>query len=423
MANGFICKVLTPQGQVVKIKMTENDKIECLKKLKRNGMTPISIKHSLSKFKSLEKGTAKIYSKRKNVKKNNIIIQLSNRVSTQEIKVFTQDFYMLKKSNFTSEHALKTIISNTKNLELKRVLNIMLKSIQKGIPLYKTMEEYKNIFPLEYTYLIKMGELTGKLEVSLEYVIKYLDNEEKLKSRINKILIPNIIMFLCIIILTFSAILIGIPLLKNIFMINGSINIPKGILVISNILSKVFKYWYIIVLLIASIIVIFIKFINSDEGKYRFDKFICTNILFGKIIYFLNFSRILSSLEINLKNKMRLQDALDISKNVIKNTYILNTLEKSANNIYIGKSWIEPLEENLSPIIIELLKKGSKNNLIEVIEKVIEYINIEIENEMNRLLKILPEISYGIVGISILIFVITVLLPCIQIYLSGFLFS
>ena len=195
MANSFICKVLTPQGQVVKIKMTENDKIECLKKLKRNGMTPISIKHSLSKFKSLEKGTAKIYSKRKNVKKNNIIIQLSNRVSTQEIKVFTQDFYMLKKSNFTSEHALKTIISNTKNLELKRVLNIMLKSIQKGIPLYKTMEEYKNIFPLEYTYLIKMGELTGKLEVSLEYVIKYLDNEEKLKSRINKILIPNIIMY------------------------------------------------------------------------------------------------------------------------------------------------------------------------------------------------------------------------------------
>ena len=173
-------------------------------------------------------------------------------------------------------------------------------------------------------------------------------------------------------------------------------------------------------MLIASIIVIFIKFINSDEGKYRFDKFICTNILFGKIIYFINFSRILSSLEINLKNKMRLQDALDISKNVIKNTYILNTLEKSANNIYIGKSWIEPLEENLSPIIIELLKKGSKNNLIEVIEKVIEYINIEIENEMNRLLKILPEISYGIVGISILIFVITVLLPCIQIYLRQY---
>ncbi len=39
----FICKVITPQGQIVKLKMTENDKITCLKKLKKNGMTPISI--------------------------------------------------------------------------------------------------------------------------------------------------------------------------------------------------------------------------------------------------------------------------------------------------------------------------------------------------------------------------------------------
>ena len=38
--QNFICKVRTPQGQIIKIKLTEEDKISCLKKLKRNGMTP-----------------------------------------------------------------------------------------------------------------------------------------------------------------------------------------------------------------------------------------------------------------------------------------------------------------------------------------------------------------------------------------------
>ena len=52
--QNFICKVLTPQGQIVKIKMTEEDKITCLKKLKKNGMTPISVESSteFSKTKS-----------------------------------------------------------------------------------------------------------------------------------------------------------------------------------------------------------------------------------------------------------------------------------------------------------------------------------------------------------------------------------
>ena len=48
----FICKVMTPQGQVVKIKLKEKDKIACMKRIKKNGMTPISIETSI--FSNLE---------------------------------------------------------------------------------------------------------------------------------------------------------------------------------------------------------------------------------------------------------------------------------------------------------------------------------------------------------------------------------
>ena len=64
--SSFICKVLTPQGQIVKIKMTEDDKITCLKKLKKNGMTPISVEN-VPEFSKIKKAqmTANIYFKRK----------------------------------------------------------------------------------------------------------------------------------------------------------------------------------------------------------------------------------------------------------------------------------------------------------------------------------------------------------------------
>ena len=121
---------------------------------------------------------------------------------------------------------------------------------------------------------------------------------------------------------------------------------------------------------------------------------------------------------------MRLEDALEISKQVTKNAYMISLIEKSINNVYIGKSWFESFEnENvLNPIVLELLKKGTKAKNIHILEIALQYIDKEIEKEMNRTLRILPEISYIFVGIALLTFIITILIPCIQIYLGGFLF-
>lgn len=41
---------------------------------------------------------------------------------------------------------------------------------------------------------------------------------------------------------------------------------------------------------------------------------------------------------------MRIQEALNVSKSVVKNYVMLSIIETSINNILIGGSWIEPFE-------------------------------------------------------------------------------
>lgn len=45
---------------------------------------------------------------------------------------------------------------------------------------------------------------------------------------------------------------------------------------------------------------------------------------------------------LNLENGMRIQDALDVSKNVVNNFVMRAMVETSINNILVGTSWIEP---------------------------------------------------------------------------------
>ena len=430
----FICKVMTEQGQVVKVKLKEKDKITCMKRLKKNGMTPISIETSIfsnfdfynhNRNKNL---TATIHTKKKrkfSVKKDILDKEVINSISLREIREFTTDFYTLRKSNFTDKHALLTIINKTENTYFKKILKDILKGVEEGKYIYKTMKEYKNVFPIIYINLIKTGELTKSVDSSLEYAISYLENEEKIRNKVRHVLVPNMLAFFGIILMLVIAIIIVIPNLQEIFRTYGiNVYLPKFVLYLSRLFRAFVQNWYWFAILFLIAIIMFIKWVSEEKGRYKFDSLKYKNFIFGKLYFLLDFSRIIRSIYLNLQNKMRLEDALEISKQVTKNTYMISLIEKAINNVYVGKSWFDSFENEkiLNPIVLELLKKGTKVKSVHTLDIAIQYMDKEIEKEMKRTLKILPEISYIFVGIALFAFIFTILIPCIQIYLGGFLF-
>ena len=166
-------------------------------------------------------------------------------------------------------------------------------------------------------------------------------------------------------------------------------------------------------------------YINTPKGRYNFDYFKYTMPIFGKLIYSLDFSRLMKAIFLNLQNGMRIQDSLEVSKNVVKNTVMLSMIETAINNIFVGQSWIEPFENTRfsNAMTIEMLKIGMQTDLGEMVGKLIEYMEQDIDNTMEKIMKVLPEVSYAIVGVVLIFFVLVVLVPCIQVYMGGFLFS
>ena len=64
-----------------------------------------------------------------------------------------------------------------------------------------------------------------------------------------------------------------------------------------------------------------------------------------------------------------------------------------------------------------------QTDLSEMMEKLVEYMEIDIDNIMDKIMKVLPELVYAIVGVVLIFFVIVVLVPCINSYMGNFLFS
>ena len=274
--------------------------------------------------------------------------------------------------------------------------------------------------------MIKVGELSGSLTNSLEQAVKYLDDTEKMNKRLKSILLPNIAQFLLLLVMLFVGTLVAIPAIQGVFDELGTQDtLPAITLWFADFTKGLMNNWYIPLTIVVAIVASIVFYVRTPKGKYNFHYFKYKMPVFGELIFAIDFSRLMKAMLLNLKNGMRIQDALDVSKNVVQNYVMLSIIETSLNNIIIGSSWIEPFEKSglASPMITEMLKIGMRTDLTEMMEKLVEYMEIDIDNIMQKVMKALPQIVYAIVGAVLIFFVLVVLVPCIQVYMGNFLFS
>lgn len=438
-------KAVTKTGVIVRNKVEAPSRQNLIKSLKNSNLLPISIEQvsyrSGKKPRKQKKNVTDIQEIMKNVnttqlgnnkktlstkEKINLYFAKNEKITQRDLVVFTQNFYLLKKANFNNIHALDTIIQSTDNISFRGILEDILAGVEAGESMYSTMEYYSNVFPYIYVNMIKVGELSGSLTNSLEQAVKYLDDTESLNRKLRSILIPNIIQFVLLLVMLVVGTLVAIPAIQNVFDELGTEEtLPSITLWFADFVDKAIQYWYIPVVIIIAIVMTILFYIRTPKGKYNFDYFKYKMPIFGELIFAIDFSRLMKAMLLNLKNGMRIQDSIEVSKNVVKNYVLLSIIETSINNILTGSSWIEPFEKSglAKPMITEMLKIGMQTDLSEMMEKLVEYMQIDIDNIMTKIVKALPQIVYAIVGAVLIFFVLVVLVPCVQVYMGNFLFS
>jgi len=440
----YYYKAITHSGKIVKNRVEDTSRINLMRKLKRNGLMPVMVMQIAKRRNTYKKPKKNNRNMSKIIKNANINLKLgekhklsfkervygrlslTQKVTMRDIIVFTQNFYLLKKANFNNIHAISTVIESTENITLREILEDVLAGIEAGENIYTTLEYYEGIFPPIYISMIKSGELSGSLTETLYQAMNYLEESSALNKRIRGILIPNLIQFFGILALLIVGTIVAVPLIQDVYASVGSqAELPAITMWFKGVLDNLVKYWYILVTLIGGIVGGIIYYIRTDNGRYKFDYFKYTMPIFGKLIYAIDFSRFMQAVLLNVRSGIRIQEALEVSKNVVHNLVLMSIIETASNNILVGKSWIEPFEKSglSSSMITEMLKIGMQTDLTMMLEKLIDYMKVDIDAIMTKIMKVLPELVYAIVGVVLIFFVLVILVPIMQVYMGDFLFT
>ncbi|MBO5179708.1 MAG: type II secretion system F family protein [Clostridia bacterium] len=441
-------KAVSKTGQVFKSKMSDESEENVVHRLKMQGLTPISIKKELNVAsivnpnkkekknravaivvnETLAKTEAENKAKKRKKKDLSADIDLSflDTVTTDDVIAFTQMLLLLKKANFTNMRALTTMLSNTKNSAMKNIIEDILNGLEAGQYIYSTLEYYDKIFPPIYINIIKVGELSGSLVTSLAQALKYIQDSTSIKKKVKKALTGPLLQSGGLLLGSIIAVIFGIPVMEDMYAQFGlEDQIPEATMKFAEFIYWCGDFWYIVLGIIAAIAALFVIWKKTPSGRYSWDMFKLRMPIFGPLILRLNLQKFFKAMQINLANNARIQESIDVSKTVVGNYVIVAALETAQANLAVGGSWIEPFEKMsfFPPMILEMLRIGMETDMPAMIDKILEFIEEDIQITIDRLTKVLPEVGNAVMGVILIGFVWIILKPIMEVYMGSFLFE
>lgn len=341
---------------------------------------------------------------------------LVSRIRIQEISIMTRQMATLVGAGLPIVEALTALIDQTENVRLKKVITQVRESVNEGSSLADAMRRFPKVFSELYTNMINAGESSGALDIVLKRLADFMENQVMLRNKVLATLTyPIILVLVGIAILSFLLVFV-VPKVVRIFDdLQQALPIPTVILIaVTDFLGD---YWWAILVVVGGSILALRQYAATEKGHQNYNRMILRIPIMGKLLRIIVTTRFARTLAILLNSGIPLLQSMDIAKAVVNNVVISDAIESAEEGIREGESIAEPLRRSkvLPSMVTHMIAVGEKTGELEqMLFKVSEAYDNEIETTMSRMTSLLGPIVILVLGGVVLFIVLAILLPMFE---------
>lgn len=339
------------------------------------------------------------------------------RVGVQDVAVITRQIATLLAAGLPLVEALTAVIEQTDSLPAKRILSDVRDKVNEGSTLADALSGHPRAFSGLYVNMVRAGEASGALDVVLQRLADFMENQVSLRAAFWANMIYPLVMVVIAVGVVFLLMVMVIPKLTQIFQdIHKTLPLPTRILIAASSLAS--TYWTVILAACAAGAVLARRFAGTEKGKGWMDRASLRIPVFGKLIRISAMSRFARTLSTLLASGVPIVKALDIVKAVVDNVVIARAIDFTKDRVTEGLSLADPLRQSkvFPPMVIRMIAVGEQSGELE---GMLERVAVAFDKEMEAKLKIFTSllqpvvilIMAGMVGFII----ISILLPILQI--------
>jgi type II secretory pathway component PulF len=335
------------------------------------------------------------------------------RVKANELLFFTRQLTTIIRAGIPITTGLSILAEQSKNPNLIRAIQDVLDRVKEGDPLSDALARHPRIFSDIYIHMVRAGEASGKLEEVLNRVGSFLEHDIETKARIKSATRYPKMVFGALIGAFLFAIYFIIPKFMGIFQsFKSTLPLPTRMMIgLHHVFSN---YWYFMFGVMGALVGAFQWYIRTEQGRYQWDLIKIQIPIMGPVFLKIAMSRFTRMFVTLNRSGLPMLETLEIAASTVGNVYLSNIILGIQQSVKDGGTLSEKMKDKsiFPPLVYQMFAVGeSSGTLDEIVEKVSEFYDKEVDNSIKNLSSLIEPIMIVFMGIMMLFLALAVFMP------------
>ncbi len=346
--------------------------------------------------------------------KKHFEINLSKKVKKSELFRLFNTLGLYLKASIPVLTAIKLTKNQTSSNKIIKFLDVIEKEIKEGKSFFSAISSQKIIkIPGYVISAVKVAENSGKLDVVLIEMAKFLKDEEKVERKTKQALIyPSFILIVSVLIVSFMLTTV-VPKIVNVFS-NLNQKLPSTTEFVINA-GNFLKHNYLTIIVIFILTVLFFSLLYKKiyKFKYMIDSILLKIPLINKIIITSSLSKFSYLVYTLTSSGVTFVTAINLAISTFNNAKLKHIFSLALDEVVEGKKLSTSLQRKgftYDKSFLQALALAEETSEIDnILKNVSELYFEENESRINTLLSLLEPMLMIIVG-GVIGFIVTALL-------------
>lgn len=330
-----------------------------------------------------------------------------------ELLMFSRQMYTLLKAGVPIMRALNGLQESSQNAAFIAVLQDMRESLDSGRELSMAMRRHPGIFSPFYVSMVQIGEMTGMMDEIFMRLYTHLEFEKEMSERIRGAMRYPMFVVAAMAAAIVIVNIFVIPAFAKVFA-GFHAELPLATRMLMGFSGFMVQYWPVLVALAAGAAVAFRTYINSVDGRYKWDKYKLRIPIAGKIILKATLARFARSLALAFKSGIPITQGLNAVGTVLDNEFMRSRIDQMRDGLERGDSITHTAAVTgvFNPTVMQMIAVGEETGDMDgLMFEIAGMYEREVEYEVKTLSQQIEPILIIALGILVLILALGVFLP------------
>ena len=335
------------------------------------------------------------------------------KVELADLMLFSRQMHTLLKSGVPIIRALAGLEESSQNPTLAKVVGEVRQGLESGRELSFTMRAHPKVFSGFMINMVRVGEMTGRLDEVFMRLYEFFAFEKKMREDIRAALRYPMIVIIALAVAMFIVNLFVIPAFAKMFLsFKAQLPIMTRILIATS--DAFVTYWPVMLVGAIAAAVGFHYYVATTKGRYGWDWLKLKLPVIGSLVHKATLARFSRSYALAGKSGVPIVQALALVAEVVDNAYLESRILQMRDGIERGESILRTAVAAgvFDPVVLQMVAVGEETGEIdELMAEIADMYEREVTIEVEGLTAKIEPILLVFMGILVLILALGVFLP------------